>query len=295
MDYFNSRPTQTSHNVFPPINVAEIPPSSLRLSWHALFPRLLTQLHHGFNLVVYGAGSKRAVLNALAVHINALQHTVLVLNAFHPAFTLPDIPQSDVYLVIHNIDALKKAQLALLTASPRVHIVASVDNIAFPHQWSLSDMFSRTYPWLYHDLTTFDSYHFELAYADRTSLTGAPSKSRSASTLVTEVAARHILVSVTQKAKNLFVLLATHQLQLMQHPDATNDPEQLAFDYNSLFLAARDNFVASNDTALRALMSEFRDHGLIASVNHAGAGEAVWIPLRKEALEKIVHDLKKTT
>ena len=118
---------------------------------------------------------------------------------------------------------------------------------------------------------------------------------------MTETAARHILASVTQKAKKLFVLLGTKQLEVMDAPAPapnaqTEQPageREGAYDYDRLFAAARDNFVAQNDTALRALLGEFRDHGLVVSVQGAaGGGEALWIPLRREALLKVVADLK---
>ena len=107
----------------------------------------------------------------------------------------------------------------------------------------------------------------------------------------TKTAAQHVLASMTQKAKKLFVLLGTKQLETIGDTD-TPDPQTMAFDYGMLFNMARDNFVATNDTALRALMSEFKDHGLMVSVTQGTGGEAVWIPLSKDALTKIVHDLK---
>ncbi|KAH9890568.1 origin recognition complex subunit 2-domain-containing protein [Cubamyces lactineus] len=189
----------------------------------------------------------------------------------------------------------------------------------------------RGFAWLWHDLTTLAPYDFELAYADPSVLTGASAlrgaKAPAASSAygvgvgaaggaagmgpggagaMTETAARHILASVTQKAKKLFVLLGTKQLEVMDASAANAQSEQQAvgagagegegaYDYDRLFAAARDNFVAQNDTALRALLGEFRDHGLVVSVQGAGGaggGEALWIPLRREALLKVVADLK---
>lgn len=345
---------------------------TLEVPWHGaardlVFSRFCVQLQEGFNLLLYGAGSKRDVLNALAKHINKKRKDVIVVNAFNPGFTIKDLLASieampsfpeqsgsgieaqtrrihkhfastehELTLIIHNIDApaLRKAQaqsaLAVLAANPHIHIAASADTIAFPQLWSLTDAFTRKaaataadtapaqgYAWLFHDVTTLAPYDFELAHADRSSLSGASQTGRvargqkdavpgtAAGGLVTEVAARHVLLSVTQKAKKLFVLLGTRQLERMGDADASGgagvggaaggayDPAQIAFDYSMLFNAARDDFIATNDTALRALMGEFKDHGLMVQITQgSGGGEAVWIPLRKDALTKIVHDLK---
>lgn len=376
----NHKPARTSTNVFSNIlspltseqftsaiaNSADAHPKTVPWLKNAripLFTRILAQLGEGFNVMFYGAGSKRDILNALTRHINKRKQDVIVVNAFNPAFalkdllsTIEDIPAlasfptvtgtatdaqtrrihkfystpdntRDLYLVIHNIDApplrtaKAQASLSTLASAPRIHIVASADNIAFPHLWSLSDIFARNatvptsesedvppskgYGWLFHDLTTLAPYDFELAYADRSSLSGASQAAKAraqregagtgapaANVLLNETAARHILVSVTQKAKKLFVLLGTKQLELMGDGNV-EDAQTLAYDYGMLFNLARDDFVATNDTALRALMTEFKDHGLMVLMTKAsGGGEAVWIPMRKDALEKIVKDLK---
>lgn len=149
-------------------------------------------------------------------------------------------------------------------------------------------------------MTTLKPYDFELHHADRTSLTHHGSKASATDTavntraaLMTEVAARHILVSVTDKAKKLFVLLGERQMESMDEVSTPQALEQLACEYSTLFALARENFVATNDTSLRALMGEFKDHGLVvSSVGNTGT-EAVWIPLRKSALSNVITDLKK--
>ena len=74
---------------------------------------------------------------------------------------------------------------------------------------------------------------------------------------------------------------------------AKEAPGEGAYDYDRLFGAARDNFIATSDTALRALLGEFRDHGLVVTVAAAqGGAEAMWIPMRRDALLKIVGDLQ---
>lgn len=378
----NHKPPRTSANVFSdvltPLNAQEYSYSiassllahSAQIPWLEtnyrckLFPRLLFELDQGFNLLFYGAGSKRQFLNTLAIHLNAKGHEVLVVNAFIPSFTIKDLLTSienipalqvhpmpasssvddqlrriqnflsssdvefDIFVIVHNVDApaLRNARakscLAVLAAYSRIHLLASVDNVAFPNLWTLTDIFTRKsdrsisigarttpspgFAWLFHDITTLTPYDFETAYADRSSIDGGSQATRpsrvqkdipgmSTATVLTEEAARHILLSVTQKAKKLFVLLGLKQLEAMGELElAQMNPKQLAFDYNMLFNIARDDFIATNDTALRALMGEFKDHGLMVSIRLESSGaEGSWIPLRKEALSRIVTDLQK--
>ncbi|KAG2003279.1 DNA replication origin binding protein [Coprinopsis cinerea AmutBmut pab1-1] len=226
-----------------------------------------------------------------------------------------------LYLIIHNIDAAplrttrSKAVLGLLAMNPKIHIVASIDHLNATLLWSSSEVFARKpaeassttavrgFSWLWHDLTTLAPYDAELAYADRSSISGANIGARRKADLamaqnpaaMSETAASHILASVTQKAKKLFILLGKKQLESIEDAGdkATNDLQQHGMSYDALFNAARDDFIAVNDTALRALLGEFRDHSLVLSAPTA-SGEVLWIPLRKERLHAVLNSLQAT-
>ena len=339
-----------------------------------LFARFLIELNEGFNLLLYGVGSKRQILDRFAREYCAKVGHVVVANAFQPDFSLKELFTSiekipglvgvdtsttvenhakrideafskstqkrHLYLIIHNVDAVPlrsqkaKSCLALLAMNPRIHIAASIDHINAPLLWSSSECAARKpelassqphssfanpkrgFAWLWHDLTTLEPYDAELAYADRSSISGAHTGShrkaseaallaaQSAGTAMSETAALHILASVTQRAKKLFVLMATRQMDSI-HASAgtdgsnakasaagTSDLQQHGIGYDALFNVARDNFIATNDTALRALLGEFRDHGLVVSAQAgAGSGEILWIPVRKERLSNILQSI----
>lgn len=398
-----SKTSKTSSNVFSdlvlPLAVEEFAETIKRVSaevrqsgkvlWQdehtrkAYFAQYFTELQEGFNLLFYGYGSKRDVLNAFAKDISTRKGHVVVVNGFNPEFTFKDLlnaieqipllqsasnmgsssieaqtqriydffsslsydksqtrTRRDLYLVIHNIEgsALRRAKakscLSLLAMNPHIHIIASVDHVNAHLRWTFSEVFARKstpglspassssartdiprrgFAWLWHDLTTLAPYDFELAYADPTSISGASAMrggrarmdaigAGQGSGLVTETAARHILASVTQKARKLFILLGTKQLEIMADENNANAnanlnaaggaPPESAFDYNRLFNAARDNFIATNDTALRSLLSEFKDHALVVSTSSGTATETLWIAMRRDALTKIIQELK---
>ncbi|KAF8351675.1 origin recognition complex, subunit 2 [Amanita rubescens] len=335
-----------------------------------LFARFLLELNEGFNLLLYGVGSKRQILNRFAKEYCAKVGHVVVASAFRPDFSLKELFTSiekipgvvstgtsttvenhakrideafskptqkrHLYLIIHNLDAVPlrsqkaKSCLALLAMNPRIHIAASIDHINAPLLWSSSECAARKptassqssfdspkrgFAWLWHDLTTLEPYDAELAYADRSSISGAHTGShkkapeaallaaQSAGTAMSETAALHILASVTQRAKKLFVLMATRQLESIEeaagadasgsNTKSNSDLQQHGMGYDALFTAARDNFIATNDTALRALLGEFRDHGLVISAQAgAGSGEILWIPVRKERLSNILQSME---
>ncbi|KAM6492331.1 Origin recognition complex, subunit 2 [Amanita muscaria] len=400
---------QTSSNVFsalvPPLSPEEylegiqsanestskLPPIRLALlssdeSRAQLFTRCLIELNEGFNLLFYGLGSKRQILDRFAREYCAKAGHVIVANSFRPDFTLKELlisieripglmdpdttPSTTVdnhaqrvydafskptqrrhlYIIIHNIDAVPlrsqkaKSCLSLLAMNQRIHIAASIDQINAPLLWTSSECAARKpsanivdeltssstngsssspnpkrgFAWLWHDLTTLEPYDVELAYADRSSISGAHSGShrkaseaallaaQSAGTAMSETAALHILASVTQRAKKLFVLMATRQLKSIRESAnaagageganavGTADLQQHGIGYDVLFNAARDNFIATNDTALRALLGEFKDHQLVisAQTGAGGSGEVLWIPVRKERLANLLQSLQ---
>ena len=341
-----------------------------------VFERFMCELEEGFNVLCYGLGSKRRLLNQFATTRCSKRGHVVVANGFQPDFVIKDLlnsiedipgihdleqpsttpekqaqrihelfmdPSQEIhlYIIIHNIDAYpfrnskSKAILALLAHNPRIHIIASVDHINAPLLWSSSEMFARKpdqnsssttaapdampshgFAWVWHDLTTLASYDFELAFADRSSLAGAHTggarrktdtlMAAQNATAMSETAAAHILASVTQKAQKLFTLLGNCQLGAIEETGTAgaedgvaaattttaNDLQQFGMAYDVLFSTAREQFLATNDTALRALLGEFRDHNLIVSAPASlGGGEILWIPMRKERLVNVLRSL----
>jgi origin recognition complex subunit 2 len=368
-----SRPSRTSSNVFSqlvqPLSPDEFATSLPRTFYTLPFsdastqllehshrphiPRYLLELASGFNLLFYGLGSKRRVLNELARACATRARThVLVLNAFHPSFSsrdiltslaqLPNSPSSldevaqfllgsssqrrrrRLTLIIHNIDApalrpspnnKARALLAGLAALDGVQLAASLDHISTPLLWTSAEMLALR--WVWHDLTTLASYDAELAGVDPASLRAAPTAAARGGTAglgegavvgtsvgagagqMTETAAVHVLAAVTQRARKLFVLMGRRQLDALADagiadPTSAADSGEVAIAYDVLFNLARDNFIATNDTALRALLGEFRDHRLVVTIGTGamGTGETLWIPLRKERLKKLLDGLQ---
>ncbi|KAJ1303115.1 hypothetical protein OPQ81_011316 [Rhizoctonia solani] len=131
----------------------------------ALFPHWLDELLEGFNLLFYGVGSKRALLNEFASEYLSAEGHVVVVNGYLPTVGPADILSSleqvpgildaplvgsgaeararriassveeKVFLVVHNIDAAQlrtaRAQrvLSILASAENVHVVGTVDHV----------------------------------------------------------------------------------------------------------------------------------------------------------------------
>lgn len=137
--------------------------------YKSYFPKWLYILNEGYNLLLYGLGSKRQLLQAFHREVLSNQ-PVLVINGFFPSLTLKDIldsitndildagispsnpheaadfieeefsliPQTHLYLIVHNLDGnmLRNAKaqsiLSRLAKLPNIHMLASVDHINTP-------------------------------------------------------------------------------------------------------------------------------------------------------------------
>lgn len=137
--------------------------------YHSYFSKWMCILNEGFNILLYGLGSKRQLLQRFHREVLAKQ-TVLVVNGFFPSLTLKDmldsitsdildagpspanaheavdvieeefalIPETHLFLIVHNLDGAMlrnvKAQaiLARLARVANIHMLASIDHINTP-------------------------------------------------------------------------------------------------------------------------------------------------------------------
>ena len=186
----------------------------------------------------------------------------------------------------------------------------------------------RNFTWLWHDLTTFSHYDVELRASgkDLTSLVvsgsgrtkagvvggGAGQGAAGTAGPLTEAGAHHVLTSVTERSRNVFIVIAEKQLANVEAEldgvaaaeastpsgkKIVNVPvaqmNRYAVSYDHLFTVAREKFYATSDQGLRGLLREFQDHGMVLSGQLPGrSGEVVWIPLSKAALEKLLEEIQ---
>lgn len=445
--YLGSKPSRTSSNTFssllPQLSPEEIKTlissspshitqkhsslmSTLAKMGESQYDRWMFELMQGFNILIYGFGSKMRLINNFAKQNCTKRGHVVIVNAFwSPAVTLrtvieaieqqvPEISQSDqdpssssgggieaqteriyrhftphnhsllsasaphdrrLFLVIHNIDysaplraPRARACLALLASNPRIHLVASMDNIHSGLMWTTGEMLSRKheplraaveqehkgdheqetmdedddlasslpssskvnripssrgFAWLWHEAVTFAPYDIELSFRNTSVLPRSKGSAAMSELLggmggagmdgggepINETAAKQVLASVTQKAKRLFGLLGKAELAAYDEqgegPIANGGASKsLGMSYDILAVRAREEFLATSDGALRALLTEFRDHGLVVqSTGGSGAGasadagsgkvagDILWIPLSRDVLVRLLDGL----
>ncbi|XP_054028691.1 origin recognition complex subunit 2 isoform X4 [Dryobates pubescens] len=265
-----------------------------------LFSKWMLQLHLGFNIVLYGLGSKRDLLEKFRT--SALKDSVhLVVNGYFPSITIRSILNSiteevldhvgtfrsppdqlefitkrfkedsslELYILIHNLDGQmlrgEKSQqiLAQLSSLPSVYFIASIDHINAPLMWDQAKL--SLYNWLWYEITTFSPYVEETSYEN--SFLVQQSGSLALSSLT------HVLRSLTLNARGIFRLLAQYQLE------NKNNPSYPGLSFQDFYQQCREAFLVNSDLTLRAQLTEFRDHKLIRTKRGADGVEYLLIPV----------------
>ncbi|NXR33614.1 ORC2 protein, partial [Zosterops hypoxanthus] len=297
---------QTLHDLLknaPLAYAAEI--RDLNQQHESLFSKWMLQLHLGFNIVLYGLGSKRDLLEKFRTSL--LQDSVhLVVNGYFPSITVRSILNSiteevldhigtfrspldqlefitkrfkedsslELYLLIHNLDSQmlrgERSQqiLAQLSSLPSIYLIASIDHINAPLMWDQAKL--SLYNWLWYETTTFNPYVEETSYEN--SLLVQQSGSLALSSLT------HVLHSLTLNARGIFRLLAQHQLE------KKDNPSYPGLSFQDFYQQCREAFLVNSDLTLRAQLTEFRDHKLIRTKRGADGVEYLLIPVDESTL-----------
>ncbi|XP_019378745.1 PREDICTED: origin recognition complex subunit 2 [Gavialis gangeticus] len=282
----------------PPTFGAEM--KELSQQYESLFSKWMLHLHLGFNILLYGLGSKRDLLEKFRTSL--LQDSVhLVVNGFFPSITVKSVLSSiteevldhvgtfrspldqldfimkkfkedsslELYLLIHNLDSQMlrgdKSQqiLAQLSSLPSVYLIASIDHINAPLMWDQAKQ--SLYNWLWYETTTYSPYVEETSYEN--SLLVQQSGSLALSSLT------HVLRSLTPNARGIFGLLAQYQLE------NKDNPSYPGLSFQDFYQQCREAFLVNSDLTLRAQLTEFRDHKLIRTKRGVDGVEYLLIPV----------------
>ncbi|KAF8406336.1 hypothetical protein HHK36_008423 [Tetracentron sinense] len=300
---------------------------SLMNRYKNLYPKWGFELRCGFGLLMYGFGSKKALIEDFAstaltdsgvVVINGylqsinIKHAVITLAEVlwdqlksrqrHPSGKMSKVQQSfssqsmddllafldgsnskenDCYVsvVIHNIDGpgLRDSDtqqyLARIACCSHVRVVASLDHVNAPLLWD-KKMVHTQFSWCWYHVPTFAPYKVEGVFFPLILTNGGITQSAKTAAIV--------LQSLTPNAQSIFKVITEHQLA---HSDEEGIP------VNDLYNICRERFLVSSQVTLNSHLTEFKDHELIKTRRRADGQDCIYIPLKSEALEKILQEI----
>eukprot|EP00842_Homolaphlyctis_polyrhiza_P006823 jgi/Hompol1/72/HPOL_004282-RA len=246
------------HRVMAQIKPKHTKEKKLLADLHRLrFPQWYFELDAGFNLLLYGFGSKRQMLQDFA-HEVLCDAPVVVINGFFPSISLKDIlsritvdilgrtsgptgsvqdqlrfimdyfasPDRDfthIYVLIHNIDGSnlrnEKTQtgLSLLADCKHIRMIASIDHINASLLWDTTKL--ARFNWLWQDATTFEGYQVETSFESSFMF-------KQSDLGIQGVI--YVLKSLTPNVRKTFRLLVQHQLTSLE--SSSDDPANYSGD-----------------------------------------------------------------
>lgn len=268
----------------------------------------------GFNILLYGLGSKRSVLEDFRKQVLANACHFLI-KGFMPGLTVKQIlnqvttvifhhsatfktnfeqaryivktlqtinegakTKFEIFFIIHNIDGLS---LRGESAQTSLSIMAQSP---FIHMLASIDHINApllwdqktlcNFNWSWHDTTTYDRYTEEGSYENCLLVQHTGTPGISSLT--------HVLQSLTPNAQNLFKLLAKHQLE------NTGGRDQ-GMSFRDCYMKCREEFLVNSDLALRTQLVEFTDHKLVKSRKGSDGVEYLVIPIDKGILTQFME------
>ncbi|KAL4706627.1 hypothetical protein ACJJTC_009039 [Scirpophaga incertulas] len=286
--------------------------TKLMNSYEQLFDKWLYILSQNCNLILYGVGSKRALLHMFQEK-NLSDFPCIVVNGFFPSLTLKSVVDTividllknsqtpsnigdvvnlidsqltdldmNLFLIVHNIDGamLRNAKcqtiLSNIAQINNVHIIATIDHINAPLLWDNSKLCKFKFIWW--DVTTF------MPYAEETSFENSIMTQR---TGVLQIASmRSVYDSLTSNAKGIFTVIINYQLENQ------NVSHYQGLPFKDLYSKCREQFLVSSDLALRTQLTEFLDHKLVKMKRSYDGSENLVIPIDNSLLQGFLDQLE---
>ncbi|CAB3236977.1 unnamed protein product [Arctia plantaginis] len=282
--------------------------NELNQTYTELFNKWLFVLSENFNIVLYGIGSKRSVLQQFQKQ-KLKDFPCIVVNGFFPSLTIKSILETivvdllensnvpsnlgdivnlidtqltengvDLFLIIHNIDgtmlrnAKAQSTLASLSQIKKVHTIATIDHINAPLLWDHTKLSKFKFTWW--DVTTF------VPYVEETSFENSLMTHRSGALQLSSL--KSVFQSLTTNAKGIFKVIIEYQLENQKQ-------HYQGLPFKDLYSKCREQFLVSSDLALRAQLTEFLDHKLVKMKRSYDGTENLVIPIDKVLLQQFLE------
>ena len=198
-----------------------------------------------------------------------------------------------ITLLIHNIESPSLANeiaqncLVQLASSPNIHLVASIDHINSGMLWDISKITLFNFAW--HDVTNYSPYTVETSFENSLVSKGVVAGHDQAG-----ASARAVLQSVNQHTKEIFALLAKHQLKECTDAEIASDVVcsiNMGLTFDALFSKAQAAFCAAEQTIFRTLLTEFKDHGMIVSQRDVDGSDMLYIPMTSDLMTELIAEI----
>ncbi|KAI9915055.1 hypothetical protein PsorP6_006959 [Peronosclerospora sorghi] len=269
------------------------------------FPEWKRHLRAGFNLLVYGVGSKRTLLQEFA-SCSLTDGVVIQIHGYLPTVSLKYLTETlekkcraialskprarsvpPIYLVVHSIDGLAlrhpetQTGLSWLAHAPWIALLASMDHVNGPTLWKEDD--ALRFAWLSEHVDTLAPYtaEIELRLTKRAKTVDA-----------TSTGVQFILQSLAPTDVATLRELARLQLDpaaTSTRPRGRTRQESKRVHYQVVYDACHHKLLQSTPLTMKNSVKCLEDHGLVKT-RRLDALEYLEIPLPESIIkQEILH------
>ncbi|KAL3594725.1 Origin recognition complex subunit 2 [Fusarium poae] len=291
------------------------------------FPQWAFELSQGFNLCLYGYGSKRRLLHKFAGHLHSRSKKdggdkIVMINGYAPNTTMREI-LSTIGSAVDPAHRIPLTQPAVMVPAILSHlntnssiitlVVNSIDAAPLRKpgsQTALAQLAAHPRVRLVCSADTPDfallwdigvRSAFNMGFHDCTTFAPYTAEldvvdevhellGRNAHRVNGREGVAFVLRSLPENAKNLFRLLVGEVLIAIEEEGDGGD-EPTGVEYRMVYNKAVEEFICSSEMAFRTLLKEFHDHQIITSMKDALGTELLSLPFGKDELEAILEDL----
>lgn len=292
--------------------------------YRSLFDYWLFQLSNEFNILVYGVGSKRTLLEDFCKQI-LTNSCHFVINGFFPGLTIKQVLNQITSEVlghsgtfktdVEHAHYIKKALEAEADKSKTqakkscreiFFVIHNIDGLSLrgdnpqtclsilaqsPCIYMLASIDHINTPLLW-DQEKLSNFNW--VWHDTTTYEPYVEESSYEDSLLVQQSGKlrlnsliHVLQSLTSNARGIFMLVAKHQLD----KKSGSDGAYLGMSYQNCYMKCREKFLVNSDLTLRTQLIEFLDHKLIKSRKGPDGAEYLIIPVDNGVLTQFMeHD-----
>lgn len=269
------------------------------------FGRWMLEMSKGYNIIVYGSGSKQQLLHEFC-DVYLADKPLVVVNGFFPSLTVKDIlqaikvqlleittnsrnehevvdliasaldsrPNAHMFLIINNIDGvmLRKTKdqhiISRLAKIKNLHLIASIDHINAPLMWDQTCTDNFNFVW--YDCTTLLPYKNETAFENSVFFQSSGELDLAAMS--------NVFQSLTTNARGIYMMLV--QNQIANQKDANYQGKQFDAKLSTVMLM---NSLFSLGMTFKKLYQKCRERFLVSSDS----------TLRTQLIEFVDHNMAK--
>lgn len=274
----------------------------------SLFEKWDFILNQNFNIILYGVGSKREIINKFVQRF-LKTHPVIVVNGFFPSVTVKEVtdkicqilniqPNSNdviekiqnkiseydikIYLAINNIEGImlrnKKAQMILsqLGKIEQIPVIATIDHINAPLMWD--NCTYGDFNWIWYDSTTFMNYQDEVLYEGNVMLQKAGQ--------LTLSSLRNVFNALTHNSREVFLIILKNQLEA--------EDGNAGMSFRELYQKCRKELLINSDVGLRSQLKEYLDHKILKQKRTAEGEEYFVIAYGNNILKQFLDEQERS-